>query len=286
MKKRSKISSGNLFFRCEIRGIADLIYDALKNNDVDLLRGLQSFATSLWTWTHGGSTTLSYLIRRTVEERQKKREERARWEKEKYQITPEEQRKLFSDKIGFSLEILREDMRNLSTTMSFINGFEKLGFVEIIDENPPEYKNDPRGVMVYLTPVWDTALDTLYYKKEETEVFSGAIGRLLALSIWAEEGRRAIGLNRFKIAATLCGIAENNNGKIPAERFSEIFVMHHEPKGKAYEMISYDNQKVRNIRFVKSNDGKKIVIKKESLLAYKRIHERGLELMRAMQRGV
>jgi hypothetical protein len=250
---------------------------------MDLLRGLQSFATSLWTWTHGGSTTLSYLIRRTIEERQKKKKERIKWEKEKYPITSEDKKKLFSDRVGFSLDELRVALRNLSTTMNFINGFEKLGFVETVNENPTEYKNDPRGIMVYLTSIWDTTLETLYYKKEETEVFSGAIGRLLALSVWAEEGRRAIGLNRFMVAATICGIASKNNGKISAEKFVDEFIQHHEPKGKAYEMLSYNNMKVKHIRFVKSNDGKTITIKEDALLAYERIYKRGLELMRSLR---
>ena len=108
-----------------MRGISDVVNSALKKDDIFTLRGTQSFAVILWSWTYAGSALLSYMIRRAIEERVKKRAERKRWQKEKYSITPEEKKELYDDRVWLEFNELRYAVRRLSTAVKFLKGLEE-----------------------------------------------------------------------------------------------------------------------------------------------------------------
>ena len=282
MKKLSDLD----IYRIRMEHVGDAIRDALKNNDVPILHGLQSLATGspLWTWTHGGAAIFSYLIRRTVEERQKKKDERVRWEKEKYPIESAEKEELYSDKVWFPLDrILGDAGRRFTTIITFLNGFEGMGLIEKENRNPPGYEDDVRGMMIALTNIWDLQLERLERKGEETEVFSEAIGRLAALSVLAIQGSRFAGLKPFKILSNICDVAAKNNRKIKIQECREIFERNKEPVARMYQMFSYDNQKVPGIRFVEKYDAREILIKEEAILANNRVNERAQRFIRRIR---
>ena len=54
-------------YRTQLKVIGTEIYEALKKDDIDTLKGIQSFASPLWSWTHAGTALICYLVIRMVD---------------------------------------------------------------------------------------------------------------------------------------------------------------------------------------------------------------------------
>lgn len=268
------------FFGDHILALADVAYDALEKDDVEILQGLQAHAISLWTWTITGSALLSYLIRRTVEERIKKKEQRKKWELEKYPVSKEEKEELYNDKIWLKFSDLRDATTNISTVVIFIKGWEARKFIDVIDKNPEGYEEDPRGVYISLASIWNKVLSRLERNKKETQAFSEATGKLLTLPILKDAGYSFAGVRTYKPMALLASRVKDDETPITIDAVKDIFDECGLPIGKFYQMESYDNQRDPSIRFIKKNTGKEIYLQRHVIRARKLIHQRALEIAR------
>jgi len=243
-------------FRKQLEIIDSEIYNALKKDDIERLKGIQSLASSLWTWTHGGTALLSFIIRGTVEKRKEKEE------------------------IIFSLDEINKIMKRMSTTKELLFGFADSGYIKIIDKNPEGYEGYPKEVWVSLTPIWDNMLRRLYKNKKEKEVFTHNIGSLLTLSILSKQEGRPCGLRLWKALASMCDEADNNNREVSLDTCKVIFSKEGRTGAKYYQLLAFDNQRVKDIRFIEKNDGEKITITENALNAYRIIRQRADGLVR------
>jgi hypothetical protein len=274
------------FWGDNISAIPEIVYDSLKNNDVDILRGLQGFGISLWSWTIAGCEVLSFLIRRTVEEKVKRKEERKKWEKELYPIEKEKREELYSNKVGISFNEFQHATKNIHTATLFIKGLQEMGFAEVVDKNPEGYENDPRGVFVLLTPVWDKTLETLETDKKEAVIFSESIGKLLTFGVLKEMEYLCIGLASYKPLARLVSQVKDDDTPISREVVEKIYEECGQPKGKFYQMLAYDAQRDPSIRFIKKDTGKESYLNYNVIRAYALIHQRALEISRRRRFGL
>jgi hypothetical protein len=271
--------------KCQIHGLADVVYDALNSADDELIRGLQSFSVSLWSWTIAGAAIMSYVVRRTVEERKKKIERRREVEEKNIQLDPEERIRLYDDRIWISFQELRHSHKNINTVKVIIKGLEvrPSPFIEVSDENPPGYEHDPRGVFVSLTPVWNLMLERLERNEKETNIFSESIGKLLTLSILRDMKYACCGVRSYKPIALLASKVPDDKTEITMDEIHEIYDGIKLPRGTFYQMMSYDGQKDPGIRLIKANTGKGILLTRHAIRAYSLIRQRGLQILRGVR---
>lgn len=250
-------------FRIQLQVIDEEIYDALKKDDIQRLKGIQSFASSLWNWTNVGVVILSYLMRRTIEKRKEKAKEE------------------------FSLAEIIDMTKNLNTTEFFLEGFEKSGYIKMVDNNPKGYKGEKDGIKISLTPIWKTSLRRLESKGKETEVFSQSIGALLSLSVLAKQEGKPCGVRLFTAFSNMCDLAGNNmndKNKVSLDDCKALFAKEGRTIGRFYQALSEDNQKVDALRFISKNDGKNIVVSTNAINFHRRISKRANDRIMEMYR--
>lgn len=272
------------FIKYQIQGISDVIYDALQSADDELIRGLQAFSVSLWSWTITGAAILSYVVRRTVEERREKRQRRKQVEEKNTQLDPDEQRDLYDDRIWLPFDELRHSHKNIHTVKIIIKGLEEMSppFLEVVDRNPEGYEYNPRGVYLSLTPVWNLMLERLERNKRETEVFSEAVGKLLTLSVLREMRYACCGVRSFKPVALIANRVPDDKTYITMDEINDIYDSIGLPRGTFYQMMSYDGQKDPGIRLIKANTEKGILLTRHAIRAYTLIRQRGIQLLRRL----
>ncbi len=106
------------------------------------------------------------------------------------------------------------------------------------------------------------------------------IGSLLAVSILSKQEGRPCGLNSYRALVSVCNEAMSNNREVSLDMWEEIFSKEGRKLVKSYQLLSSDNQRVKNIRFIEKWDKNKITIARNALNAYKRICQRAERLLR------
>lgn len=277
MKRRYR---GSEFIINQMRGISDIVYNALKKDDMETLRGVQAFAVTLWSWVHSGPALISYLLKRTIEERVNKKLKREKFEIGELPLTAETKKELYDNRIWLDFDELRYAVKSLKTAVKFVKGLEGMGFVETWDTNPEEYKDHPGGIKISLTPIWDGVIDRLERDRNETVVFSEDIGRILALSILAElkaeNAVRFCGQTSFLPMIRLARKGNNDTTPISIRDAEEIFGS----KMKYARMRAIDNRRDPSIRAVKYDNGKELFLTNNFIRTASLIRRRGIQLTR------
>ena len=76
----------------------------------------------------------------------------------------------------------------------------------------------------------------------------------------------------------------NNNNEVSLIKCRQIFSREGRTVAKYYQLEAFDNQRVKEIRFIENNDGEKISISQNALNVYKRINSRASKLIRSQVR--
>jgi hypothetical protein len=251
--------------------LLDLIKDAMRNNDFDLVRGIQSFDVSVWTGLHGVEEIISTLLALTIymmggmkkeaeELRRKLRENEDHYKKlGTYDALKKRLERLEGRWIY--LPTLKASCRGLKNLLRQLIILRDMGFIEI-EGTDFEHAN------IRLSPLWDRVIEEIANRGYETHVFGSAIGRMIALGI---EGK---GFRQLKPIFMALNTAEKNNNEISMDELRKKYQLANLPYRHLAGMIKRDNKKHADIRLFAYYNDKRAVFMPHAIRAYVMWRER------------
>lgn len=264
--------------------LLELIKDAMRNNDFDLIRGIQSFDVSVWTGLQGVENIISTLLSLTVDMSVNARREaaelrrRLRENEERYRIlgTYDAIMRRIERLEGrwIYMPILRASCRGLKNLLRNLIILRDHEFIEIDGE-------DFETANVRLSPsLWSRIIEEVSSRGYETHVFGSAIGKMIALGI---EGR---GFRQLKPIFLALQAAEQNNGEVSTEELRRKYQVVNLPYRHLANMIKRDNKKHADIRLLAYYDDRRAVFMPHTIRAYREWRTRALSIIREWRRGL
>jgi len=249
--------STNLWFRCQLEMLAPLVREAFETRDVDLLRGLQALAVTIWIGVRGVESIIDVMIGKALEG-----------------IDPADSEHDSVDKIVVPWKELKWLLKGLSipNIPRFLKALVQLGFLE------EHFDPDTGGLVGYsLTRVWNWPVEEMKARGKEMSVFASDIGILLALSVLS------MGVRSFRPVIVALNRAEKNNGQMACNEMLNVYIgsIGGRLAGRTYyELCRRDNMKDPEIRLMASNDGKVIIFSPPVFRVLRRLNELALRRYR------
>jgi len=222
-----------------VRAVPHTVFKALKDNDQELLRGLQAFEITIWTKPRGCESLLSTLIGKVSEvlDFQNPQLDRA-------------------SKIGIRMSNLVKACGDLGLFQDFMQHLLDHGFVTI--ERDTAVGED----YVRLSPIWDPVVEDIRRNGREGYTFGSSVGKLLGLGFLEE------GLATFRPLLQMASKAVRKNGELSMDEARSAWLDAGGQERKFYEFLKRDSAKAEEIRMLAFNDASKIIISRQVLRAY------------------
>lgn len=254
----------------EIRVLGETIRDAIRENDILLLRGIQAMESTIWNKVRASESIVSTIIANSADELDSANPNKDRASKIRTHIMNE----------------WRKKWRGVSAE-NIIDTLVELERLDLLDIFTRKYINRHGGeetviAEVSLKPIWDDVIEEIVTAGGDRYIFASSIGKLIGLSIAGKvpdrRGRRSWGVASWRPVAVATRSADPD-GRISKKELGEIFVKAtHEGKRKFYEMRERDKAKAEEIRFIVNDDGGYVTINRNAILAYERVVENARRL--------
>lgn len=258
----------NLVALANLEAVQYVFIEALKNRDMETIRGLQAYNVSQWIPKAGGSNTLAYILRKTIEKRREKRAMQERYQRHPWEISDAERRELFSNEVWITREEFVKDMGNFRSAIRFLTNlenqvgqlvklFEKRNINPIIDG---EQLNDRRGHQFRLSDIWNPLLERMERSGKEAEAYSYHIGAILTSSTLAalklNKEAFSSGVRSFKPLLLIASKVKDDQTPLP---YSEVVSTYEQCGMHEADLIvheAFDAQKSPDTRYWKKIDRK------------------------------
>jgi len=249
--------STNMWFRCQLEMLAPLVREAFETRDIDLLRGLQALAVTIWMGVRGVESIVDVMVGKALE-----------------RLDPSDRTRDGVEKITVPWKELRWTLKGLSlqNVPRFLRALVQLGFLE-------EHIDPDTGSLVgySLTRIWNWPVEEMKARGKEVSMFVSDIGILLALSVLS------MGVRSFRPVIVALNRAEENEGQIACQEMLGIYIgsIGGRLAGRTYyELCRRDNMKDSEIRLIASNDGKIIIFSPPVFRVLRRLNELALRRYR------
>lgn len=254
----------------EIRVLGETIRDAIRENDVIVLRGIQAMESTIWNKVRASESIVSTIILNGVDN-----------------LDFDDSSKDKASKIRtYIMREWRNKWRGVSTQniIDTLAELERLSLIDIFTRTDINYYGIEKTVIeeVSLKPIWDDVIEGMITEGGDRSIFASSIGKLLGLSIAGNRedamGRRCWGVSSWRPVAVATRRAAPD-GRLSKKEFEEIFIKTtSQGKRKFYEMRERDRAKAEEIRFITNDDGEYVIINRNAILAYERVVENALKL--------
>ena len=250
-------------FKAYVKTICHVIYEAMQDENYDILRGLQSFDLSPWIGLRGVQAIISVIVDLAIASNPFKYGFKERYGEEDKELG-------IYDRIKERFDLEKEGKITYLTLRHALGGISKKRWRLMKLAELGLIKIEPSGVItdesiIYLTKLWNPFIEMIIKDEIEIKVFVGSLGKMIALGI-EEKGIRFLkpiirGLNRA---------SENEHFEIPFEDFFELYI----ESGLAYYylplFIKSDETKRDDIKLIAYYDKEKIAFNRHSIRAMER----------------
>ncbi|MCK4614625.1 MAG: hypothetical protein KAU14_07470 [Thermoplasmata archaeon] len=263
------MARGTEIYIDEIRVLGETIRDAIRSNDIIILRGIQAMESTIWNKVRASESIISTIIGNSADKLDLSNPEKDKASKIRTHIMNEWRNKWR----GVSAE-------NILATLEEL---ERLELIDIFTRTYINRQGKEETVIkeVSLKPIWDDVIEEMIISGSDRYIFASSIGKLIGLSIAGNipdrRGRRAWGVGSWRPVSVATRSADPD-GRISKKELEEVFIQStHDGKRKFYEMRERDKAKAEEIRFMK-DDGAYVIINRNAILAYERILENARRL--------
>ncbi len=249
----------------EIRVLGETIRDAIRANDIIILRGIQAMESSIWNKIRASESIVSTIITNAYDKLNPSDSNRDKASKIQTHIMKEWKNKWYGVSAENILETLEELERLELVNLHMRDYINRQG-----EEASAPYK-------VSLKPIWDDVIEEMHKEGGDRVIFASSIGKLIGLSIAGNRpdvaGRRIYGVEAWRPVAVATRKASSEpDGCIPKEELEDIFVSTTtHGKRKYIDMRERDKAKAEEIRFITDDKGAYVTINRNAILAYERI---------------
>ena len=246
--------------------LAELILDALENQNWQVIRGVQALdCFTEWTHLQGMESVINILFSTTFQLRKKAKSIRddmrtnevdyrynGRWE-----VLEERARNLEAGKIPFT------EIKSACHELSHKRLLENIEFLEQAGFIETDRQTGWVDSFVWLNPrYWDGIIDGAVKRGREQVIFSSSAGRMIATA--------AIG-NWKRIPRSLQAIINAFNayksGKMTRQDLAEKYIELGLSLRKMENMIRRDSRKTDDIKLIESDDGIALALKQHAIRA-------------------
>ena len=245
-----------------LKTICDVIYEAMKNEDYELLRGIQSFDISPWMGLRGIELILSVMVDLTISSKRinkiNEKEKKELWELGLYNKIRESFDVKKAGKISYA--VLRSALGGIKDKPHRLFKLENAGLIKIEKKNRRRLMDDS---LISLTSIWDPIIEVIEQNETDLKVFISALGKMIALGI--EEK----GIHYLKPVIIAINKAEQNSNEIKIDEFFDIYVENGYPYYYFTISLKTDEKKSENIRLIEFISDDKIIFTKHSINAFK-----------------
>lgn len=240
--------------------ICDVICEAMRNVDFEILRGIQSFDLSPWMGLRGVEVMVTVLVDLTIASNPFRfnldsEAEETYNEFGVYDIIRERFELEKEGKIPYS--VLRYLLGNLKKKREKLSKLASFGLVKIEPPDQPISDNS----LISLTEIWDPLLEMIINDELELRVFISSLGKMLALGV-GEQGIRFI-----KPVIIAINRAESNDNEISLEEFLNIYLDMGLPYYYFPISIRTDEKKSEIIRLIGYKNNEKVIFNTHSVRA-------------------
>lgn len=240
--------------------ICEVICDAMRSGDFEILRGIQSFDLSPWMGLRGVEVIVTVLVDLTIAAnpfrfRLDSEAEETYNELGIYDIIREKFDLEREGKIPYS--VLRYLLGDLKKRRQKLSKLASFGLVSI--EPPDQPIND--NSLIYLTEIWDPLLEMIINDESELRIFISSLGKMLALGV----GER--GIRFIKPIIIAINRAESNDNEITLEDFLNIYLDSGLPYYYFPISIRTDEKKSKAIRLIGYKNNEKVIFNIHSVRA-------------------
>jgi len=247
-------------FSAHEKTICDVICDAMRSGDLEILRGIQSFDLSPWMGLRGVEIMVTVLVDLTIASNPfrfypESIAEETYNELGIYDIIRERFDLESEGKIPYSiLRYLLGDLTDKRQKLSILASF---GLVSI---EPADQPIEDRS-LISLTDIWDPLLEMIINDELELRIFISSLGKMLALGV----GER--GIRFIKPIILAINRAESNENEISLEDFLNIYLENGFPYYYFPISIRTDEKKSESIRLIGYKNNEKVIFNTHSVRA-------------------
>ncbi len=247
-------------FSAHEKTICDVICDAMRSGDFEILRGIQSFDLSPWMGLRGVEIIVTVLVDLTIASNP-------------FRFFPESEVEETYNELGiydiirekFDLEsggkfpysILRYLLGDLKKRRQKLSKLASFGLVSIEPTDQPIRDSS----LISLTDIWDPLLEMIINDELELRVFVSSLGKMLALGV----GER--GIRFIKPIIIAINRAESNDNEISLEGFLNIYLDMGLPYYYFPISIRTDEKKSEIIRLIGYKNNEKVIFNPHSVRA-------------------
>jgi len=247
-------------FSAHEKTICEVICDAMRSGDFEILRGIQSFDLSPWMGLRGVEIIVTVLADLTIasnpfrffpeSEAEEKYNELGIYDIIRKKFDLESEGKFPYSILRYLLGDLKKRRQKLSILASY-------GLVSIEPADQPIGDNS----LISLTELWDTLLGTIINEELELRIFISSLGKMLALGV----GER--GIRFIKPIIIAINRAETNDNEITLEDFLDIYLENGFPYYYFPISIRTDEKKSEMIRLIGYKNNEKVIFNTHSVRA-------------------
>lgn len=247
-------------FSAHEKTICEVICNAMRSGDFEILRGIQSFDLSPWMGLRGVEVIVTVLVDLTIASNPfrfypESEAEETYNELGIYDIIREKFDLESKGKISYS--ILRYLLGDLKKRRQKLSKLASFGLVSIEPADQPIRDNS----LISLTDIWDPLLETIINDELELRIFISSLGKMLALGI----GER--GIRFIKPIIIAINRAETNENEITLEDFLDIYLENGFPYYYFAISIRTDEKKSEMIRLIGYKNNEKVIFNAHSVRA-------------------
>jgi len=246
-----------------VDSFAELIYNGFNGGDNRLLRGIQSFDVSTYSYLEGIESIISVMFALTVDGKIEARdlERRLRQDKDYYEKTGiyekmlERLNKKKNGEIQFFL--IKNACSGLKNVIKNLFLLHEEGYLEIIGD-------DIENSNLKLSSIWDDFLDYAVKQGYESEIYGSSISRMIASGLL----KKGFRLTHFIIKSLL--ESEKNGNEIKPSEFQQIFEEDNLEYRHLTNVIERDQKKPKEIKLIHLKTDSRIIFNKASLYSVKK----------------
>ncbi len=240
--------------------ICDVICEAMRSEDFEILRGIQSFDLSPWMGLRGVEVIVTVLVDLTIASNPFRFNLDSKAEEiyNKFGIYDIIRKKFELETEGkIPYSILRYLLGDLKKKQQKLSKLASFGLVNIEPADQPIGDNS----LISLTEIWEPLLEMIINDELELKLFISSLGKMLAIGV-GEKGIRFI-----KPIIIAINRAESNENEISLEEFLNIYLDMGLPYYYFPISIRTDEKKSKIIRLIAYKNNEKVIFNIHSVRA-------------------
>ncbi len=238
--------------------LLELIRDAMRNHDVELLLGVQSLAGfTVWTGFQGVEVLINVLFERSL----KMYADALELEAQIAEHDGELREMGLYDKRMQDLAMLQARRLPLVEVSQAMGGIRKMddasrvlteqGFIDL-------QGRDVHDMTIALTDLWDGTIEETHRRGTIRDTFPSELGTMIALGIAAKYRGLRVPQGYTTLMPIIFALTTHPTGEMTFDELSEEYVVRHLEFKKLANSIVRDARKVEELRMLAFNDGRVI----------------------------